>query len=151
MYICDVFLLNYDVRILYIGFFWRAKLTYSYRMQMKPLLQSLVGAVRQNLHELLLKPITATGFPRHFGLTCDKSTPMRTTNHALMILIIVDGRRYAVPIGSPAVYSSNDGTVTGGSSKELGNQLINTLLEFTKIPDEGLKYHAGNAMHVILF
>ena len=112
-------------------------------MQMVPLMKSLIGVIRKNLNEFLCTPLDATGFVPHYGTTLDKSTPIRETNQAIMMLVVVKGQRCAIPMGSPKVYMSSSGSVAGGAGSELGHQLIDTLLKFTQIDNEGLNYHMG--------
>ena len=53
----------------------------------------------------LVKPLQSTGFPSHFFITADKSTPQRITNQAIMICPVVNGKRVAIPVDSPKVYN----------------------------------------------
>ena len=101
---------------------------------MDDLMSSLLGYVRSMLKTLLSEKSMVTGFPPHFGLTCDKSTPIRETNQAVMILLIVDGVRKAIPIGAPVVYSSVQGEtgLDGGSAEQLADQVIDVLMNYTK-------------------
>ena len=109
---------------------------------MGQLMSSLLGYLRKTLSNILDEKSIATGFPPHFGITCDKSTPLRETNQAVMILLVVDGVRKAIPIGAPVVYSSSQSQGTadleGGTADELGNQVIDTLKNYTKCKEETL-------------
>ena len=79
----------------------------------------------------LAKPLQSTGFPPHFFITADKSTPQRITNQAIMICPVVNGKRVAIPVDSPKVYSSKDratvGTVSGANADELAKQVISSI------------------------
>ena len=76
---------------------------------MKSLIGTLIGNVRLKVNKLLTTPLPCTTFPPHFSCTSDKSTPGRTTNHAIMILVPINGKRVAIPIGGPKVYSTDEG------------------------------------------
>ena len=120
------------------------------RMQMKPLLISLVGSIRIKLNQQLLKPLEFTGFPPHFGVTLDKSTTLRDTNQAIMILLVVDGVRKAIPVGSPKVYSpmGTEGNIEGGTGYDLGVQMVDTIKNFCRLTDDDITYLVGEN-HVI--
>ena len=74
------------------------------------------------------KPLQSTGFPPHFFITADKSTPQRITNQAVMICPIMNGERVAIPVDLPKVYSSEGGAtaglVSGANADELAKQAI---------------------------
>jgi hypothetical protein len=64
-------------------------------------------------------------------VTCDKSTPSRTTNQAVLLLARCDnGQAVAIPAGAPAVY---DETMVAD-----GEALARRLLETLKV---GLDLH----------
>ena len=65
-----------------------------------------------------------------------------------MVLINVDGVRSAIPVGSPKVYASSEGRVTGGDGFDLGAQVIDTIQEFSKVSDECLTYLVGEKTEV---
>lgn len=93
----------------------------------------------------LKTPMKCTGINPHFSLTMDKGTPGRETNQATMIMFIHDGKRIAVPVGSPAVYKANiDNTgVTGGTAEELASSSIMLLKENYKLETAELSYCQG--------
>ncbi|CAB3976871.1 Hypothetical predicted protein [Paramuricea clavata] len=68
------------------------------------------------------KPLPSTGFQPHFYVSCDKSTPHRISNHAIMICPVVSGKRVAIPVNLPEIYpidSLNKDGVSGGCAKPL--------------------------------
>eukprot|EP00794_Sanderia_malayensis_P008335 gene8335-biopygen6173 len=82
--------------------------------------------------KILSNPLQGTGFNPHFYVSCDKSTPARATNHAIMICPIVNGVRVAIPVNSPEVYAidrDKKGAVTGGTAGELAGQIVKCLKE----------------------
>ena len=64
----------------------------------------------------LKNPLESTGLRPHISLAVDKSTPHRDTNHAILVLLPVDGKRIAVPLDAPPVYSmlKEQRTLKGG-------------------------------------
>ena len=78
------------------------------------------------LSKQLKAPLKCTGLTPYFSLTMDKGTPGRETNKATMIVFNDEGKRIAVPVGSPAVYhTNNDNTaVTGAYADELASSSI---------------------------
>ena len=69
----------------------------------------------------LKAPMKCMGLNPHFSLTMDKGTPGRETNQATMI--VFNDKCIAVPVGSPAVYQTNDDNtaVTGAYADELAS------------------------------
>ena len=116
------------------------------RMMMNPICKALIENLRLNLKEFLSSKFPSTGFKPHFGTTCDKSTPGRETNQAILLLVMHKGKRVAIPLGSPKVYEpdeNNPGQITGGSAFDLGEQVFNTLLEYALLSPESLSYNMG--------
>ena len=66
-----------------------------------------------------------TGLPPHISLAVDKSTPHRETNHAVLLLLPVGGKRIAMPLDAPPVYTVEKETkqVQGGSGQDLAKQI----------------------------
>ena len=99
--------------------------------------------------------MTSTGFPPHFGSSCDKSTPGREINHASLLLVLYNGKRVATLTGSPKVYQRDEfatfGTLAGGSAYDLGLQVLDTMCEFTQLPNDRLSFHMGNNFLFVLF
>ncbi len=57
--------------------------------------------------QYLLTPLVSTGLPPHFFVTGDKSTVNRVTNQAVMLGVMVNGKRQAVPVSASPVYPNN--------------------------------------------
>ena len=72
-----------------------------------------------------------TGLPPHISLAVDKSTPHRETNHAVLLLIPVEGKRIAMPLDAPTVYTVDKETkeVQGGYGQDLAKQISTILKE----------------------
>lgn len=72
-----------------------------------------------------------TGLPPHISLAVDKSIPHRETNHAVLLLIPVEGKRIAMPLDAPAVYTVDKETkeVQGGYDQDLAKQISTVLKE----------------------
>ncbi len=81
-----------------------------------------------------MKPLASTGLPPHFSTTLDKSTPAYISNHAVMVLVIVDGKKTAIPIDAPRVYHFEDSSLQGGTASELAQQVIASLLKMLNLP-----------------
>ena len=80
----------------------------------------------------ITKPLPSTGFQPHFYVSCDKSTPHRISNHAIIICPVVSGKRVAIPVNSPEVYSEdslNADGVSGGCANQLAKQAAKTIKE----------------------
>ena len=69
----------------------------------------------------LKAPLKCTGLNPHFSLTIGQGNSRTQTNQATMIVFNDEGKRIAVPVGSPAVYQTNDDNtaVSGGYADEL--------------------------------
>jgi len=94
--------------------------------------------------EYLKKVLPSTGLRSHFSISIDKSTPNRHTNHAILIIIPVDGKRMAIPIDAPIVYNTNDDCdIEGGSGEDLANQVIEVLEKVLELTEEDLCYIWG--------
>ena len=85
------------------------------------------------------------GFKPHFSLTMDKGTPGRETNQARMTVFNDEGKRIAVPVGSPAVYQSNDDNtaVTGAYADELASSSIMLVKKIYGLETDELSYCQG--------
>ena len=53
----------------------------------------------------LRKPLPSTGFPPHFGVAIDKSTPHRDTNQTIVLLLPPEVKHVAMPVGAPFVFT----------------------------------------------
>ena len=60
--------------------------------------------------KFLKTPLESTGLRPHISLAVDKSTPHRDTNHAIVLLMPVNGKRIAMPLDAPPVYSIAEGS-----------------------------------------
>eukprot|EP00794_Sanderia_malayensis_P021154 gene21154-23234_t len=100
---------------------------------------------RLYMHE----PLLSTGLPPHFSVAIDKSTPHRDTNHAVMIIVQVDGRRIAMPIDAPLVYGyeeDEDGAnveLQGGSGIDLAEQVVAVLKTKLQLTTDDLQFLRG--------
>ena len=80
----------------------------------------------------IAKPLPSTGFQPHFYVSCDKSTPHRISNHAIKICPLVSGKRVAIPVNAPEVYSVdslNADGVSGGCADQLAKQVVKAIKE----------------------
>ena len=86
-----------------------------------------------------------TGLRPHISLAVDKSTPHRETNHAVMILLPIKGKRVAVPIDAPPVYSLAEGTgdVVGGEGQDLARQITDVLKKKLDFDESDMYYVRG--------
>ncbi|XP_018017477.1 uncharacterized protein LOC108674085 [Hyalella azteca] len=114
------------------------------RKQMEGFTDALIGHCRLKLKRYLTTPLPSTSFFPHYAVACDKSTPGRETNHAIMLLAPYKGVRQAYPIGAPKVYSNEEGRVVGGTAEELAAQVIDTIVEFSLVEPENLSYLIAN-------
>lgn len=80
--------------------------------------------------QYLCKPLPSTKLPPHY-VTCDKATPSRITNQAVMVCPMVDGHRQAIAVSSCKVYndanSEIEGDVCGASAPELAHMLYDEI------------------------
>uniref|UniRef100_A0A1I8FS65 SET domain-containing protein n=1 Tax=Macrostomum lignano TaxID=282301 RepID=A0A1I8FS65_9PLAT len=77
--------------------------------------------------EFLQTPLPSTGCPPCYAIACDKSTPGRITNQAVMVLARCEtGDAVAIPGGAPAVYSKE----MDGSGPVLVQRLFQGLANF---------------------
>ena len=83
--------------------------------------------INRETERFLCTPLAATKLPPHFYVTSDKSTPHRTTNQAILLCLMVDGRRQAIAVNAPEVYgeasSGVEGDVSGATAEELAESL----------------------------
>lgn len=96
--------------------------------------------------------LPSTGMQPHFSLAVDKSTPHRDTNHAILAIIPVEGKRVAVPIDAPIVYAVSDsGGIIGGSGAELADQIISVMKERLGFEADDLFFIRGNIFYVKIY
>ena len=67
------------------------------------------------------EPLISSGLSPHISLAAHKSTP-----HAIMVILPVDGKRVALPIAAPIVYSNTgeEFNLRGGSGEDLPQQVV---------------------------
>ena len=93
----------------------------------------------------LKKPLPSTGFPPHFGVAIDKSTPHRDTNQAIVLLLPSEGKRIAMPVDAPLVYTfSESNSLEGGAHIDLAAQIFDVLTKKLKVDEESMHYLRGN-------
>lgn len=99
------------------------------RKQFSAILRCANLWINRETAKFLSSPLPSTKLPPHFYVSSDKSTPSRITNHAIMICLMVDGKRCAIPVNAPEVYtkSDDDGDVSGADAKELATNLYKEL------------------------
>ena len=90
----------------------------------------------------LKKPLESTGL----SLAVDKSTPHRDTNHAMLLLLPVDGKRIAFPLDAPPVYSIAEGTkeIEGGDGQDLAEQVSKVVKEKLDFNEDDMQYVRGS-------
>ena len=98
---------------------------------------------KTSLH--LKKKLPCTGFPPHFGVAIDKSTPHRDTNQAILLLVPSEGERVAMPVDAPRTYSlSESNTIEGGAHIDLATQIVEVLAKKLNVDEQGINYLRGN-------
>lgn len=99
----------------------------------------------QRTSDFLSTPLPNTGLPPHFSVAIDKSTPIRDTNQAIMVLLPFEGKRTAMPIDAPIVYeySEEESSVIGGAGKDLADQVHDVLTKKLGLTTEQLGYLRG--------
>ena len=110
------------------------------RNQVNEMTKAFQEYLLQKLNRLLTEPLPSTGFPPHFSTASDKSTPIRVTNHAIMVVVMVNGKKVAVPVEAPAVYDFKDSDLVGGTACHLAEQVLTSLKDKVKVKQESLSY-----------
>ena len=110
------------------------------RKQINQMLKAFQAYFYMKLRKHIQTPLPSTGIPPHFSTTSDKSTPIRVTNHAVMVVLMVEGEKVAIPIAAPPVYDFEHSEVIGGDAGHLADQVIYTLTKTAKIPETSLRY-----------
>ena len=67
----------------------------------------------------------------YFYVTCDKSTPSRISNQAILLCTMVDGSREAIAVSTEEVYESNNTVFSGDVSSATAREL--PLKVFSKV------------------
>lgn len=93
----------------------------------------------------LATPLPNTGLPPHFAVAVDKSTPIRDTNQAIMLLMPFEGKRIAMPIDAPKVYgySDEEHAITGGTGRDLADQIYGVLRNKLDLNQEQFHFLRG--------
>lgn len=75
----------------------------------------------------------------------------RTTNQAVILVCVQNGKRVAIPVGAPAVYEKSDGEdeVIGGSAPELADAVIDCIINKMVMNSHMLPYIVGK--NIILY
>ena len=60
-------------------------------------------------------------------MAVDKSTPHRETNRAIILILPVNGKRVAMPIDAPVVYSYSGDDIHGGTGEDLAEQVVSVV------------------------
>lgn len=102
------------------------------------MVQAFECYLHKRTRDLLTTPLASTGLPPHFGTTSDKSTPIHVLNHAIMILVMVNGMKTAIPVDAPPVYSFSEAGLKAGTADELAEQVISALVKTLKLPNNAL-------------
>ena len=110
------------------------------RNQFNGMIKAFQSYLYKKTRDYLTTSMPSTGLPPHYGTTSDKSTPAHVSNHAIMILVIVDGKKTAIPVDAPAVYSFSNAELEGGTARELAEQVSSALINTLKLPATTLSY-----------
>ena len=110
------------------------------RAQVNPMLMVFQAYVLKKLNALLNQLLPSTGLPPHLSTASDKSTPIRTTNHAVMVVLMIDGEKKAIPIAVPPVYDFESSQVIGGTASHLAEQVISSLRKTVKMTEKSMTY-----------
>ena len=97
----------------------------------------------------LKKPLESTGLPPpHISLAVDKSTPHRDTNHAVLVILPVQGKRIAMPLDAPSVYRVAEMTVDieGGTGQDLAKQIVTVVKEKLDFQQQDMHYIRGTVL-----
>ena len=101
----------------------------------------------QTTSHYLKKAFPSTGLKPHFSMAVNKSTRHRDTNHAILIIMPVNGRRVAVPMDAPLVYKIDDeGDITGGSGVDLVHETIESVKKNLDFESKDLSYIRGKIL-----
>ena len=97
----------------------------------------------EKVRKFLNTKLPSTGVRPHFSIAVDKSTPHRETNHAVLVIIPVNGVGVAIPVDAPIVYGMEADQIVGGSGEDLANQIINVLNQTLNLEEADLVYARG--------
>ena len=95
----------------------------------------------------LKETLPSTGLKPHFLMAIDKSTAHRDTDHAVLIIMLVNRRRVAVLVDAPLVYKIDDeGDITGGSGVDLVHETIESVKKNLDFESKDLSYIRGKIL-----
>ena len=93
--------------------------------------------------DFLKKPLESKGLPPHISIAVDKSTPHRDTNHAVLVILPVQGKRIAMPLDAPPpVYRVAEMSVDieGGTGQDLAKQIVTVVQEKLDFQQQNMHY-----------
>ncbi len=78
----------------------------------------------------------------------DKSTPHRDTNHAVLVILLVQGKRIAMPLDAPPVYRVAETTadIEGGTGQDLAKQVVTVVKEKLDFEQQDMHYIRGTIL-----
>ncbi len=93
----------------------------------------------------LQETLVSTHLRPHISLAVDKSTPHRDTNHAIMVILHVNGKRVVLPIDAPIVYhySEEENDIQGGSGEDLAQQVVKVIKDKLDFKVNDMHYIRG--------
>ena len=83
----------------------------------------------RQIADFLSTPLPSTKLPPHYYATCDKSTPNRISNQAILLCPMVNSHRKAIAVSSQEVYKETDTNVDGDVSGAHAPELAKTLFD----------------------
>jgi hypothetical protein len=86
------------------------------RKQFNEILRCAEVWCNREISKFLCKPLPSTRLPPHYYVTCDKATPARLTNQAVMVCPVIYGKREAIAVSSSEVYHEANNEVEGDVS-----------------------------------
>ena len=113
------------------------------RKQFPSIIEAAHYYIMKRTKEYLRTPLQSTGLPPHFSLAADKSTPHRETNHAVLVILPVEGKRVALPIDVPCVYEIVEDDIAGGSGECLADQISQILSDRIGFGSEDMHFVRG--------
>ena len=115
--------------------------------QFKEIIKTTYEYVVLQTKNFLKDPLVSTGLRPHISLAVDKSTPHRETNHAIVLILPVNGKRFAMPIDAPVVYSySGDdkgADIYSGTGEDLAEQVVSVVKDKLGFNADDMPYIRG--------
>ena len=102
------------------------------RKQFSAILRAAEVWCDKQVAEFLSSPLPSTKLPPHYYATCDKSTPNRVSNQAILLCPFVDGHRQAIAVSSQEVYKETDNDIDDDVSGAHAPELAKTLFDEVK-------------------